>query len=236
MSVRRLSGEIGRRQFLRVSTAAAIGVAAGALTPRTAFAAPTTLRILGVGYAPSLPSAGSSVSLSDAMSILTPDPTFISRAARLSVVGGARAAQHPNDDGGLALDAYFPILSRDQAHFPRFSFWYAVGDDTGSPISFRIPVRATTGIALVAHRLRKSNGESLKSAPPLDPENDPLTLSLGAVAGPKLQRGVYAIAFREDGNDNITSWNRFSIAKQSGVYKLVGPDVTNVLLSIAYAS
>src|SRR5450631_716045 len=115
---------VHRRQFLKVASVAAVGVA---FSERKMFAAMSSGidPLLSVGFTPSLPKDGFMVPMSDASSILSPDPGFISRAARVTVVGGARARQYLNAAGGIGVDAYFPITGRDAAKLPRYSFWSA---------------------------------------------------------------------------------------------------------------
>lgn len=229
-----------RRQFLRISSAAAVGLTVVVLSEGDLFAASPVEPLLGVGYAASLPKPGFSTQMTDASSILTPDPTFLSRRARVTVVGGVHAQKNGAPDGGIALDALFPVTGRDQAHYARFSFWTAVAgkdvDSVAGNVSFTIPAVSTSGISFTARRIHPSGNKPLTAPPPLEPENSPLTLSLGAVPGPKLQRGVYAFAFREDGNDTIGSWSRVSLVNQGGVYTLSGVGVTYVILNIGYAS
>src|SRR6266705_3399431 len=121
---------VHRREFLKLASVAAVGVA---FSERNLFAASSSgiVPLIGVGFAASLPKDGSSLSMSDASSILSPEPTFISRAARVTVVGSARSKQRVGAEGGVGVDAYFPITGREAARFPRFSFWSATGDSSG---------------------------------------------------------------------------------------------------------
>ena len=225
---------VHRREFLKLASVAAVGVA---FSERNLLAATTSgiVPLLGVGYAASLPRDGFSVPMADASTILSPDPTFISRAARVAVVGGARSKQHANSEGGVGMDAYFPITGRDAARYPRFSFWSVAGNSQTGPVSFRIPVLATTGLPFVVRRLRPTNVKTaLNTIPPLEPETSAVTLSLGSVDGPKLTRGVYAFAFREEAGDSAPSWSRLSLINQKGQYSLTGVGVTYLLLQVDY--
>lgn len=225
---------VHRREFLKLASVAAVGVA---FSERNLLAATSSgiVPLLGVGYAASLPQDGFSVPMTDASMILSPDPTFISRAARVAVVGGARSKQYANSEGGVGMDAYFPITGRDAARYPRFSFWSVSGDSQTGPVSFRVPVLATTGLPFVVRRLRPTNVKTeLNTVPPLEPETSAVTLSLGNVDGPKLTRGVYAFAFREEAGDAAPSWSRLSLINQKGQYSLSGLGVTYVLLQVDY--
>ena len=104
MKAKAVSAGIPRREFLRISSAAAMGLAVVAAGEGKLFAATSSglVPLMGVGYAPSLPAAGFSIPLASADSILSPDPRFISTGARVAVVGAKRAAGHKNAPGGIA--------------------------------------------------------------------------------------------------------------------------------------
>jgi hypothetical protein len=224
-----------RRQFLKVASVAAVGVA---FSERKLFAATDSgiVPLLGVGYTQSLPQESFIVNLIDASAILSPDPTFLRRAARLTVVGGGRSQQRSNADGGIGVDAYFPITGRERANYPRFSFWSATGDSSSGQLTFRMPVLATTGLSFVVRRMRPTVGTgALNTVPPLEAETSPLTLSLGNVAGPKLTRGVYVLGFREEADDRAPNWGSVSIVNQKGQYSLSGlAGVTHLILLVDY--
>jgi hypothetical protein len=225
---------VHRRQFLKLASVAAVGVA---FSERNLFAASSSgiVPLLGIGYAPSLPKDGFTVPMSDASSILSPDPTFINRAARISVVGGSRAKQHLDAAGGIGVDAYFPITGRASGNYPRFRLWSASGSTSSGNLSFRMPALATTGLSFAVRRLRPTAGSTpLNEVPAPEPETSPLTLSLGSVAGPKLARGVYAFAFREEDSDSAPNWSRTSLMNQAGKYSLSGIGVTYLLLQVDY--
>ena len=225
--------QLDRRDFLELAAAGAIGLAFAGLTPSDAAAAPALPPLLGIGYAPALPAAGRSIAMKDAASVLTPDPAFISRAARVSVAGGARKPKVAANAGALGLDACFPAIGYESSNYPRFTSWYAIGSSVTGPLSFRIPVVSTGGISFVARKVLA--GSTSSTVPPPDAASSRFTLSLGGAAGPKLQRGVYAIAFREDSKDVMPSWPGVSLVNRSGVYTLSGIKVSYALISIDYA-
>jgi len=221
-----------RRRFL---TTTGIGLTALALTPKGVFAAsgsPSSfVPLMSIGFAPVLPAEGTSARLSDAGSLLLPDPAFISRGARVSVVGSARAAKYSGGTDGVAVDAAMPAYGN-----PRFRFWSAAGDSVSGKLGFTLPVPATSGINLVARRVKQTAKKDETSAtPPADIDPAPFTLSLGGVAGPKLQRGIYVVALRESAGDTFSNWSRFSIASNSGTYSVAGADFDWVMLKIDYA-
>jgi hypothetical protein len=226
---------VHRRQFLKVASVAAVGVA---FSERRLFAASTSgiVPLLGVGYADRLPEDGFTVPMADASAVLSPDPTFINRGARIAVVGSSRAKQYANTPGGIGVDAYFPITGREAGKLPRFSFWSASGETTTANLSFRMPALATTGLTFVVRRMRPTTGDGdLNAVPVLETETSPLTLSLGNAEGPKLARGVYALAFREENGDSAPSWSRMLLMKQNGKYSLSNATgVTYLLLQVDY--
>jgi hypothetical protein len=225
---------VHRREFLKLASVAAVGVA---ISERNLFATTSSgiVPLIGVGYAASLPENGFTVPMTDASTILSPDPTFINRAARVTVLGASRAKQHADAAGGIGVDAYFPITGREAANFPRFSFWSAANESVGGRTSFRMPALATTGLSFVVRRMRPAvRINALNEVPALETETSPLTLSLGNVEGPKLARGVYALAFREENADTAPSWGRTLLMNQNGSYSLSGAGVTYLLLQVDY--
>jgi hypothetical protein len=215
-----------RRRFL---TTAALGVTALALSHKNAFATTSTgfSPLISIGFAPALPADGAAFRLIDAASILMPDPTFLSRGARVSVAGSARAAKHATDPGGVAVDA---------AMSKRFRFWSAADNGPSGNLSFTTQAVATSGIDFVARRMKDTTKkEETSTTAPADVDPAPFTLSLGSAAGPKLQRGVYVVALRESASEIITDWSRFAIAAANGVYTIPGADFAWVILKIDYA-
>ena len=223
------SAPMDRRRFVKTAAGATalvllqknvLGASSASFTP-----------LMSIGFAPALPENGAAVRLGDAASLNLPDPAFISRGARVSVVGSARGAQHKNDDGGVAVDASMPAYGN-----PRFRFWSAAGDSVGGNLGFTVPVPSTSGINLVARRVKQTTKkEETSTTPPPDLDPAPFTLSLGGVAGPKLQRGIYVVALRESAGETISDWSRFSIAAKDGVYSVAGADFAWVMLKIDYA-
>lgn len=220
-----------RRRFL---TTTAISVTALALTQKSVFAASSSssfVPLMSIGFAPDLPADGTSVRITDAGSLLLPDPGFIGRGARVSVVGSARAAKYKDGADGVAVDAAMPAYGN-----PRYRFWSAAGAGVSGNLGFTVPVPATSGINLVARRVKQSTKkEQLSPTPPADVDPVPFTLSLGGVPGPKLQRGIYVLALRESSGDSFSDWSRFSINSNHGVYSVAGADFDWVMLKIDFA-
>jgi hypothetical protein len=233
---------IPRREFLRISSVAALGVAVVAMSERSLFAAESSgiVPLMDIGYAPFLPLPGYSVPLAAASSILSPDPHFIGSGARVSVVGAGRATGHNNAPGGIAVDALFSVSHRRPDDPSRYRFFSVAGrpdtDAVSGQLSFTIQAPATSGISLLVRRLRPSSQPSSVTPPPIETEASALTLSLGNVAGPKLNRGVYALAFREEEGDSMTNWGRMALAPaESGGFIISGATFTYLLLNVDYA-
>jgi hypothetical protein len=242
MKAKGVSNGIARREFLRVSSVAALGIAVAATSKRSLFAAESSgiVPLMGVGYAPSLPAAGFSVPFIDAFSILSPDPHFISSGARISVVGAKRSANHANALGGIGVDALFAVSHRQPEDPAPFRFFSISGrqdiDSMSGHISFTMRAPSTTGVPLLIRRERPATNQTAStSVPAIENEVSPVTLSLGNVAGPKLTRGVYACAFREEQSDSMANWNRMSIAPEEGGYIISGATFSYLLLNVDYA-
>ena len=242
MRAKTVSAGIPRREFLRISSAAAMGLAVVAVGEGKLFAATSSglVPLMGVGYAPSLPATGFSVPLADADSILSPAPRFISTGARVAVVGAKRAASRKNAPGGIAVDALFPVLHRQDSDPLRFRFFSIAGrpdqDSIRGPLSYTVQVPSTSGVSLVVRHRRAVTETAVSTAPPpLESEITPLTLSLGNVAGPKLTRGVYVLAFREDDGDSMsTNWNRFTLVPNEDGYYVSGATFSYLILNVDY--
>ena len=232
MSTTPPSASMDRRRFL---TTAALGVTAVALANKSVFAASSAnvSPLLSIGFAAALPADGASVRLTDAASLYLPDPAFLSRGARVSVVGSARGAKHAGEPGGVAVDAVMPTLGSQPS---RFRFWGAADSGTSGNLSFAVPVVPTSGINFIArHQKQSTKKEETATTAPADVDPAPFTLSLGSAAGPKLQRGVYVVALRESPSDLLTDWSRFSIVSNHGSYSIPGADFAWVILKIDYA-
>lgn len=243
MKAKTVSPGIPRREFLRISSAAAMGLAVVAAGEGKLFAATSSglVPLMGVGYAPSLPASGFSIPLADANAILSPDPRFISTGARVAVVGSKRAASRKNAPGGIAVDALFPVSHRQESDPLRFRFFSIAGrpdqDSISGPLSFTVQVPSTGGVSLlVRHRNPVGSTAPSTTPPALESEVTPLTLSLGNVAGPKLARGVYVLAFREEDGDSMSSsWNRLTLAPSEDGYYVSGATFSYLILNVDYA-
>jgi hypothetical protein len=241
MKVKSVSAGVPRREFLRISSVAAVGVAIVTMSDGNLFAATSSgiVPLMDVGFAPSLPAAGFSIPLNSATSILSPDPRFISTGARIAVVAARRADRHRNEPGGIGVDALFATNHRQPDNPAHFRFFSVSGrpdaDTISGPVGFNMPVPSTSGVTLMVKRQRPTPQEPSATPPPIESEVSPLTLSLGNVAGPKLTRGVYVFAFREEDSDSMSNWSRLSIANGDGGYYIAGATFSYMILNVDYA-
>lgn len=231
MNSERVSEGMARREFLRVSSVAAVGVLAVTVADHPLLAAPAPLEpLLWVGYVPSLPAIGASTPIAFADALTAPDREFISRGARVTVHGGGRAVRHKTTRGGLSLDAIMPSPSREPEDFPHFHAWSVNGRDSYDSLSgrgrFTMPVMATTGLTFV---VRHQTG-----LPDARVSSTPFSTTLSHGRGPKLQRGVYIVAMRESASDAAYDWRRVALVNVKGVYSI--PDATfgYVILAVDY--
>src|SRR5260221_3379032 len=230
-----VSKPLARREFLRISSTAVVGIAAsGLINPKALLAATTATGaafqpLLSIGYAPQLPWGDGAVALTSADNNLTPDPLFIMRGARVTVQGSSRSQNQQNAPGSLFLDAIFQANSGASTDNSRFAFWSVAGhpvrDSFSNKVSFHVPVLATTGLSFLARHGRPSlvSAPTSGDMPPIEGDNTPFTLSLGGGPGPKLQGGVYLIALPEAADDaSIPNWDRLRITKANGKGRVEG--------------
>lgn len=240
MNAERVSKGMPRREFLRISSVAAVGVIAVSVSDKALFAASAGSLdpLLSVGYAPSLPEKGFSTRLVSADSLSSPDPTFIRKGARVAIYGGQRAERNRTTIGGLAIDAVMPVRSRLPENYSRFNAWSVVGrdgmDSLSGFIQFTMPVIATTGLAFVVRHITGKPLPVSESQPALEAENTSFALSLSNGDGPKLQRGVYIVAMRESENESAPSWSRLSIVNNDGVYSVSGGNFAYAIVEVDY--
>jgi hypothetical protein len=235
------SKTLARREFLRISGTAVIATAATSLlSPKSLFAATAAGAgfdpLLAVGYAPSAPGEGEYAALASADRILAPDPGFISRGARVTILGSSRAPARKNAPGSLFIDALFPAANENR----RFRVWSMNGradnDSISGNLSFRIPVLSTTGISFIARYRRPSNSAPADAPglPPVEDDSTPFTFSLGNVAGPNLQRGVYVVALREPSDASGASWERLRLVHGANGLAVADAAFSYVILQVDY--
>lgn len=237
MKSRGVQGAMPRREFLRMSATAAVGLAAsGLITPQRMFAATVDgLPLLSVGFAGAFPEPQTRVQLSDASSILSSDPSFLARRAHVTVLGYGRSEKTDMPNSAIELAAIYPALSRNPEQYPRFTAWQfqtnGATKSEGGCIQFTMPV-TTDGLQFDVREMPKRNekGEVLGT-----PRTSRLAFGLGSESAIKLQRGVYVIAFRESSSDSVPSWSRFSVQNENGFLTVPQLGVTYAVIRIDYA-
>lgn len=224
---------IARRDFLRVSATALAGIAAtNLIDPASLFAASSSLPLLSIGYAPSIPERGMHIELSAAANILSPDPTFIGRGARVAIAGYGRSARHENEPGGVQIDAIFPVLSRTPETYPHFHAW----NTSGGTITFTMPVTATDGIGFLVHRMGGEKNSDPTKAPAPGLEQNRVQLGVNSGGDARLTRGAYVFAFREDGSDSAPNWSRLALLNTDGFLTVPAIGVSYAVVTINYAT
>ena len=231
---------VARRDFLKLGSLAVAGVA-GAGFPSFAFGALRKLpaSLLSPGYAAAEPEEGAIEWLTPAERLLSGDPAFISRDARVTVRSSSRAASQNGKIGGAAIDVVFPALGYQPESYPTYRAWtfrqdqYTYGASAG--VSFRVPIEATSGLPLLFTRLKTSAvSETAPSGVPVPDEM--LRLSLGSASNaPKLRRGIYVIAYGEDGARGVTNWSTVPITRRGNDIVVPDAQFSYVVLKIDYA-
>jgi len=236
-----LSRPLPRREFLRLSATAAVGVAAsGLINPARLFASTTdTLPLLSIGFADRIPEAGTRAVLGSASSMLMPDPAFLRYGAQLAIVGSGTASRSDLREGGIEVDAIFPARSRTPDQYPRFMAWkMEIQGETralSSGIRFTMPVTATDGVRLLVHRTSSAPpADRTKATAPDATQQNLIELSLRSGDGPKLQRGVYVIAFRESSGETAPNWSRLAVQNRNGAFSVEGLSSSYIILTVDY--
>ena len=231
MSVRK----VARREFLKATSAGAIGLTAAALNPKRLFGAPRgdrgVLPLLSIGYTPSTPESGERVRLTAADRALVGDPTFISRGARVTIRSFSRALRHQGLPGGAAIDVVHPAIGYAPQRYPRFRAWsYSTDNDldnVSGPIGFAVPITATHGLQFLVRRVTADTD---------GPAIETFALTLGSEYGTmKLQRGVYVIAFRESAGDSVPAWSALSLSSNGGQLIVNTTAFSYAVMTIDYA-
>lgn len=224
-----------RREFLRIGSVAALAVSASGLLAPAAFAAnaENNSPLLGIGYTPVLPAVNSPVRLANASSILTGDPSFLARGARVTIGSFARAAKQRGNPSGVAVDAIYPVRGYVPEKYPRFRAFSAVGrtdyDSASYGVSFGLPVTAAKGMQLVVRRIKPNVANT--------PDVDLAIVSLGVNSGgtANLQRGAYVLTFRETGAENVPEWNMLTLSVDAAKqYSINSTDYSSVVVLVDY--
>jgi len=216
--------EIGRREFLLVSSTCAL--AAATVGPKLfgaeAFASP---KRLAVGFT----ALDGAMAVVDAASIPAGDGQFIGRGARVTVSGASGAAAEPRARRGVELlthFAYFEGSERRDAPFRAWGCSRATGCQ-GNAVNFNVPVddvqsiRFTVGVEAGAVEAGGPKSRRDALANPLESHALPVTLSLQSEPGSlKLVRGFYVIVPLFE-NDAAPRWSDWKVGRVDGRMALV---------------
>jgi hypothetical protein len=235
MSDNNFSACIGRRDFIKLGSVA-VGALAGAGYPVLAFGVGRASQI-AAGFATSEPQENELVWLTGAARLLSGDPAFIGRDARVTIRSSTRAAAQNSKPGAAAIDVVFPVLGYQPEAYPSYRAWSWRNDanmgEASAPVSFRVPIDATNGLHLTFRRLELGAAEGGDGSTATAPD-DVLRLGLDSVSSsPKLQRGLYVVAY---GDRIVSNWSAVAITRRNG--EIVVPDAkfSYVVLSIDYAT
>ena len=221
---------IRRREFLSYSICSAGLLVPGVLSARTAASAgksgeavrapkKTELRIgycersdafadlRNVPHGPFEPTGdagereGGIFAMRDAASLSSGDRTLAERGARVTLLGMHRV----NDEYIETIAPLMISVSMGPANAPIAveTFQYD-GISESSPMSFRVPVLATRGLELRC----ASNQDAMDSPEAL------VRLNVDATRGPKLRRGIYCVAWAEEGSRALPNWSQCEFETQ----------------------
>jgi hypothetical protein len=214
---------VGRRQFLKVSSASAIAVAV--LGPDIFAEEMQVPQRLAVGFA----SFGDT--FSSASSIPASDGTFIGRGARITLSGASRPAGAPAGRRMTELITHFSYLDGARTKSAPFIAWvcsrvegcqggnssFYVPVDETQKLSFTVGVEGGTAVAAKTTRRRAVGGDASQHRA----ASVPLTLSLQEEKGSvRLARGHYVILPVFEG-DSEPRWGDWSIGSVDGRVQLV---------------
>jgi hypothetical protein len=231
-----------RREFLRISSSAALAVAAsGLVDSHSIFAATSNAPLLAIGYGDTYPAAGRTVRLGPVAANMGGDPTFLSRGARLSLLGFGRAEQYAGAPGGMAFCPIFPVLSKTPENYPLFHAWSYCGDGSGGdtfggPITFRMPVTAKDGVQFAISRTgsKVSKRRITGTVPPPAEERSIVSLGVNSGGDAALRGGVYVFAFRESAADREPAWSQYVVRCCDGALSVPNLNVSYLVMLVDY--
>ena len=237
--------EIGRREFLVVSSTCAL--AAAAVGPKLfgAEAAGPPKR-LAVGFA----SLDENARLIAASGVPAGDGAFIGRGARITVAGASGAAADPKMRRGVELLTHFSYFEGADLREAPFRAWACsrtTGCQGNHPVSFTVPVdeqqRIRFSVVVESGSPEAGLAASRRDITGLSSSSTelPFTLSLLSNDGSiKLARGFYIIVPLFE-NDREPQWSRWSLRPIDGRMSLADSDGSvapfeHFVLRIDYAS
>jgi hypothetical protein len=231
-----IHSECARRDFLKLTSLAVVGFAGSGLLPTLAFAKSSDSPV-SLGYSSDLPADGGRRPLTAASSMLVGDPSFLSREAKITVRSSFRATAAAKNLDTVSIDVVYPELGVDARAYPSFRAWTTGSDGfrhlSSQRATFRVPVDGTSGLQL--NLIRQPSGTT-KNANTGGKPDATIVLGLGSTAGqPKLQRGVYVVAYRETTDGTDPSWDRLDLVRNGSDLTISGGSLSYAIFTVDYA-
>jgi hypothetical protein len=229
---------LARRDFLRLGSFAVIGLAGGTW-PFLAYGADST-SLLSVGYVDAEPEEGTLLWLKPAERLLAGDPAFLARDARVTILSSSRTAQKRRYKG-TAIDVVYPVHGYQPKAYPIYRAWSCRDNESGptvsAPVAFGVPIVADCGLRLLLTHFKPGENADVVDGTPIA-SDDSVQLSTGSASGdPKLRRGVYVVACREQSGRSNPNWSSIAITRRDGAVVVAHRErSSHLILRIDYAS
>ena len=211
-----------RRDFLRLSSVAAVGVAASAFADDavqsiTQSLMPRPLPLMGVGYWNGTFAEPSSHRLVNAEHLSSGDRAFSDAGARLRIAGFWRAPQPEHEPLTVGVNVHFPVAGAPDGRAPFIAWASASPARTVNPTAFTFPVDGSNPIELSVDTAVRAKAVVHSQLPEAAREESFVRIGTsGEVA--KLRRGVYFVAVRESSKDPRPDWSSIHVvAPKEGV-------------------
>ncbi|HEX7151340.1 MAG TPA: hypothetical protein VF618_07610 [Thermoanaerobaculia bacterium] len=217
-----------RRDFLRLGTTAAVGVAAtgaSAGTLRKLVTVEGASPLLSIGFASH--GEGESQRLVDAERLRSGDSGFGASGARVTIDGFRRAEQRRTSPSEVHVSAFF---DEDGRALPFLAWGHSARSTKGSSrATFTMPVNGREHLPLGIERRRPlpvagapanrfsrmfaeaRPKEALPEMSVLEKSNSLVKFAVGNAPGVKLRRGTYFLALRESLWDGAPDWRTITV-------------------------
>lgn len=207
-----------RRDFLRLSSVAAVGVAASAFADDavqsiTETLMPRPLPLMGVGYWNGTFAEPSSHRLVNAEHLSSGDHAFRGAGARLRIAGFWRAPQHQDEPLTVGVNVHFPVAGAPDGRAP-FIAWASVSPArSASPTAFTVPVDGSNPIELSVDSAVRGNAANAGHRELPAPARTESFVRIGTSGDDvaKLRCGVYFVAVRESAKDPRPDWTSIHV-------------------------
>ena len=223
-----------RRDFLKLTSVSIVGVTVAGAWPTFAFAKSASSP-LSVGYASSMPEDGGRRSLIAAESMLVGDPAFLSHDARVTIRSSFRSVAATKQLDSVSIDVVFPELGADAKSYPSFRAWSCGSDGarhlSSRRVSFRVPMDGMNGMQINFVREASAATKNPNAGHP----DGTVFFGLGSSSGqPKLQRGIYVVAYRETNDDVDPVWSRLDLTRRGNDLAVSGGALSYMIFSVDY--